>query len=78
MCAAGSLGGIGTILETLMLWQLLQVNHLQETPLLLVGRMWPGLVSWARTGMLSYDLPLADVDDFTIPQCVPERMKPLR
>lgn len=64
-------GGIGTVLETLMIWQLLQVNHLQDTPLLLVGRMWPGLVSWARTAMLSYDPPLAGVDDFSIPQCVP-------
>ena len=48
-------GGIGTVLETMMIWQLLQVNHLRDTPLLLVGRMWPGLVSWARTEMLSYD-----------------------
>jgi predicted Rossmann-fold nucleotide-binding protein len=64
-------GGIGTVLETLMIWQLLQVNHLQDKPLLLVGRMWPGLVSWARTAMLSYDPPLASVEDFSIPQCVP-------
>ena len=63
-------GGIGTILETMMIWQLLQVHHLQDTPLILVGRMWPGLLSWARTAMLSYDPPLAGVDDFAIPQCV--------
>ena len=63
-------GGIGTVLETLMIWQLLQVHHLQDNPLLLVGRMWPGLVSWARTDMLSYDPPLASVEDFSIPQCV--------
>lgn len=64
-------GGVGTVLETLMIWQLLQVNHLRDTPLLLVGRMWPGLVSWARTAMLSYDPPLANVEDFDIPICVP-------
>jgi predicted Rossmann-fold nucleotide-binding protein len=63
-------GGIGTVLETLMIWQLLQVNHLRDAPLLLVGRMWPGLVSWAREAMLSYDPPLASVEDFSIPQCV--------
>lgn len=63
-------GGIGTVLETLMIWQLLQVNHLQNTPLLLVGRMWPGLVSWARAEMLAYDPPLASAADFSIPQCV--------
>jgi uncharacterized protein (TIGR00730 family) len=63
-------GGIGTVLETMMIWQLLQVHHLRDAPLLLVGRMWPGLVSWARTAMLSYDPPLANVEDFSIPQCV--------
>jgi uncharacterized protein (TIGR00730 family) len=63
-------GGIGTVLETLMIWQLLQVNHLRDTPLLLVGRMWPGLVSWARMAMLSYDPPMANSEDFDIPRCV--------
>jgi predicted Rossmann-fold nucleotide-binding protein len=41
-------GGIGTVLETMMIWQLLQVRHLVDVPLILVGRMWPGLVEWAR------------------------------
>jgi uncharacterized protein (TIGR00730 family) len=63
-------GGIGTVLETMLIWQLLQVRHLNHTPLLLVGRMWPGLVSWARSEMLSYDPPLAGVEDFSIPRCV--------
>lgn len=63
-------GGIGTVLETMMIWQLLQVRHLENTPLILVGRMWPGFVSWARTEMLSYDPPLANLEDFSIPQCV--------
>ncbi|HEU4340688.1 MAG TPA: LOG family protein [Candidatus Binatia bacterium] len=31
-------GGIGTVLETMMIWQLLQVRHLQDTPLILVGK----------------------------------------
>src|SRR5262249_62246759 len=63
-------GGIGTVLETMMIWQLLQVNHLQDTPLVLVGGMWPGLVSWARTTMLSTDPPLASRKDLDIPICV--------
>ena len=54
-----------------MIWQLLQVHHLQDTPLVLVGQMWPGLVEWTRTAMLSYEPPLASEHDFTIPQCVP-------
>jgi hypothetical protein len=27
-------GGIGTVLEAMMIWQLLQVGHLQDTPLI--------------------------------------------
>ncbi len=63
-------GGVGTVLETMMIWQLLQVRHLHDTPLILVGRMWPGLVEWARTMMLSFEPPLANAADFAIPQCV--------
>jgi hypothetical protein len=62
-------GGIGTVLETMMIWQLLQVRHIQETPLILVGRMWPGLVEWARTTMLSFEPPLVNEKDLTIPRC---------
>jgi len=64
-------GGIGTVLETAMIWQLLQVNHLpRDTPLLLVGSMWTGLVEWARDFMLSFDPPLASPEDVAIPVCV--------
>jgi uncharacterized protein (TIGR00730 family) len=63
-------GGIGTLLELLMVWQLLQVKQLEPTPLILVGRMWPGLIAWAREAMLDPDTPLAAADDMAIPQCV--------
>jgi uncharacterized protein (TIGR00730 family) len=63
-------GGIGTVLETTMIWQLLQVQHLDATPLILVGRMWPGFVEWARTQMLGFETPLASPGDFDIPVCV--------
>jgi len=63
-------GGIGTVLETVMIWQLLQVRHLQNTPLILVGHMWGGFIEWARASMLSFDPPLADTRDLDIPQCV--------
>jgi len=54
----------------MMIWQLLQVRQLVETPLILVGRMWPGLVDWARASMLSADPPLANIEDMNIPRCV--------
>lgn len=63
-------GGIGTVLETMMIWQLLQVRHVGETPLILVGPMWPGLVEWAKSAMMSFQPPLANPKDFNIPQCV--------
>jgi uncharacterized protein (TIGR00730 family) len=63
-------GGIGTVLEMMLIWQLLQVKHLEGTPLILVGKMWPGLVEWARQSMLTTDPPLASAPDMAIPHCV--------
>src|SRR6516165_11509463 len=63
-------GGIGTVLELMMIWQLLQVKHVQDAPLILVGKMWPGLVEWAKTSLLTTQPPLASPEDLNIPQCV--------
>jgi uncharacterized protein (TIGR00730 family) len=63
-------GGIGTVLEMLMIWQLLQVRHVDEVPLILVGKMWTGLVEWAKTSMLDSRLALANKEDLQIPRCV--------
>jgi uncharacterized protein (TIGR00730 family) len=63
-------GGIGTVLETLMIWQLLQVRHVDNVPLILVGKMWSGLVEWAKTSMQDPRLPLASPADLDIPRCV--------
>lgn len=63
-------GGIGTTLETLMIWQLLQVRHLHDVPLIFVGPMWSDLVDWARRHMLTSDPPLANPADLDIPTCV--------
>jgi uncharacterized protein (TIGR00730 family) len=63
-------GGIGTVLEMLMIWQLLQVRHVKDVPLILVGKMWNGLIEWARTSMLDPRLALANPGDFDIPRCL--------
>ena len=63
-------GGIGTVLETMMVWQLLQVRKLHDTPLILAGRMYADLLKWCTTYMLRPDCPLASAADFTIPICV--------
>jgi uncharacterized protein (TIGR00730 family) len=63
-------GGIGTVLETFMIWQLLQVRCMQDVPLILVGPMWKDLVEWARTSMLDPRLHMASPKDFDLPSCV--------
>jgi uncharacterized protein (TIGR00730 family) len=63
-------GGIGTVLELMMIWQLLQVRHLGETPLILVGKMWADLVDWATTHLVTSQPPLANAEDMLIPRCV--------
>lgn len=39
-------GGIGTCLELFYSWQLVQVNHICRTPIILVGKMWRKLLDW--------------------------------
>ena len=63
-------GGVGTLLEMSLVWQLLQVRKLYNTPLILVGKMWPELVEWGRRSMLREGSELASEIDFTIPLCV--------
>jgi uncharacterized protein (TIGR00730 family) len=56
-------GGIGTALELFMVWQLLQVKHVSEHPLILVGTMWNGLIDWIKESMVSRGLVSApDLD----------------
>jgi uncharacterized protein (TIGR00730 family) len=63
-------GGIGTVLELMMIWQLLQVRHVSGTPLILVGKMWAELVAWARANLLTTEPPLVSAEDLEIPRCV--------
>ncbi|MFQ5888651.1 MAG: LOG family protein [Gemmatimonadota bacterium] len=63
-------GGIGTSLETMLVWQLCQVRHVHDRPLVLVGQMWRGLVAWAREYMVESGQRLADPEDLQIPICV--------
>ena len=53
-----------------MIWQLLQVRHLHDTPLVFTGPMWRGLVDWASQMMLRPGFELANAEDMKIPCCV--------
>jgi hypothetical protein len=63
-------GGTGTALESMRIWQLLQVRHLQDTPLIFTGKMWEGLVDWAAEWMLRPGFELANAEDMQIPNRV--------
>src|ERR1051326_3752410 len=42
-------GGIGTVLELMYVWQLLQVGMIDRRPLILLGHeFWSGLIGWMR------------------------------
>ena len=45
-------GGIGTLLEMALIYQLVQVNHVGDKPIICVGRMWRTLRSWIEDEML--------------------------
>ena len=46
-------GGIGTLLELFYTWQLAQVEQICETPIILYGEMWGGLLDWLEKEVLS-------------------------
>ena len=63
-------GGIGTTLEAMLVWQLIQVGHLHRRPLVFVGDQWKALLEWGRTYWLAGNPNLADPEDLEIPTCV--------
>lgn len=61
-------GGVGTALELMTIWQLLQVRKLTGTPL--VGGMWTHLLDWAKAHMSGVDVAYVDPVDLTLPLAV--------
>ncbi len=50
-------GGIGTVLELMYVWQLLQVGMIDSRPVILLGReFWSGLIAWMRDQPLGRNL----------------------
>jgi predicted Rossmann-fold nucleotide-binding protein len=44
------------LLELFYTWQLVQVEHLCETPIILFGEIWSGLLDWLRDDVLAREL----------------------
>ena len=67
-------GGIGTILELLYTWQLIQVGHISERPVILLGEMWNGLIDWMESEPLKKHLiEKSDFKNIQIVQNVDEK-----
>jgi uncharacterized protein (TIGR00730 family) len=41
-------GGVGTLLELLYTWQLLQVKMIFNIPIILLGEMWSDFINWIK------------------------------
>ena len=55
-------GGIGTLLELMYVWQLLQLDTIEPRPFILMGReYWGGLLEWMRA--MPVERRLADARD---------------
>jgi uncharacterized protein (TIGR00730 family) len=49
-------GGVGTLLELLYTWQLMQVKHICNVPIILLGEMWTDLINWIKKWPLRNEL----------------------
>ena len=58
-------GGIGSTLEAMMVWQLLQAKHIPPTPFLLYGSHWRGLLRWIEEEAL--DKGYVEAEDTRLP-----------
>ena len=66
-------GGIGTILELMYAWQLIQVDHITPRPIILLGDMWNGLINWMKDEPLKRSLiNEADFDNIITVQNINE------
>lgn len=60
-------GGIGTVLEVLYSWQLLQVGHMERKPIILLGNdFWNGFLQWLKDKPLKNNLMSAEDFDHII------------
>jgi predicted Rossmann-fold nucleotide-binding protein len=57
-------GGVGTMLELLYTWQLMQTNHICIVPIILLGDMWLGFLNWIKKSPLKNKY--LDLRDFNL------------
>tara|TARA_Y100000034_G_C6877199_1_gene401356 strand:+ start:315 stop:896 length:582 start_codon:yes stop_codon:yes gene_type:complete len=60
-------GGIGTLLELIYAWQLLQVKKVSNIPIILLGKQWKSLIKWMKKNQLKNDYIKKEDLDFVFP-----------
>ena len=53
-------GGIGTLLELMYTWQLVQVEHICNIPIILLGDMWKPFMKWFKKWPLKHKMVNGD------------------
>jgi uncharacterized protein (TIGR00725 family) len=72
-------GGVGTLLEFLYTWQLVQVKHICDIPIILLGNMWLELIEWIEKWPLKNNLiSLEDLHPIFLAEDCDEAMKVIR
>ena len=73
-------GGLGTILELVYTWQLIQVGHIKPRPMILLGEdIWGGLVDWIKNVPTKRNLMSeSDFDCLKVTDSVEETIELLR
>jgi uncharacterized protein (TIGR00730 family) len=72
-------GGVGTLLEFLYTWQLVQVKHICDIPIILLGDMWPEFLDWVEKWPLKKQLiSPEDMFPLFLAEDIHEAMKVIR
>ena len=71
-------GGIGTLLELYFSWQLIQVKHIDQRPIILLDKkFWSGVISWMKEFPLARGLVSPKDFDFVSIADTPEEVAEL-
>jgi len=72
-------GGVGTLLEFLYTWQLVQVEHIYDIPIIMFGEQWKHLIEWVKKGPLKNKLlKKEDLDSIYVVDTAEEAIKILK
>jgi len=78
-CIVVAPGGVGTMLELMYTWQLMQVKFTCPIPIILLGDMWPEFLTWIERWQLTPGLiDLKDLNFIHLAKTTDEAMRVIR